>query len=127
MAISFKVGDTFSSYQEFKGRVEEFEKLNFAQFTHRHSRTLEAAVKREPKVVEKANKELVYCNIKLTCVFGGKKHKSEASSVRPNQKEVLTCPDNNSCRPGVKLVFKPHIIQYYTSGLLSVGQWFAVE
>ena len=86
MAISFNVGDTFSSYQEFKGRVEEFEKLNFVQFTHRDSRTLEAAAKRAPKVVEKANKELVYYNIMLTCVLGGKKHKSEASGVRPNQK-----------------------------------------
>ena len=31
MALSFEVGDTFSSYEEFKDRVEEFEKVNFVQ------------------------------------------------------------------------------------------------
>ena len=86
MALSFEVGDAFSSYKEFKDRVEEFEKANFVQFTHRDSRTLTAAAKRAPKVVEKANKELVYYSIFLTCVLGGKRHKCEGSGVRQNQK-----------------------------------------
>ena len=81
----FQVGDTFSSYKEFK----EFERINFVQLIHRDSRTLSAAAKRAPKVVEKANKELLYYTIVLSCVFGGKKHKSEGSGVRPRQKCVL--------------------------------------
>ena len=31
MALPFEVGDTFSSYEEFKDRVGEFEKVNFVQ------------------------------------------------------------------------------------------------
>ena len=91
MAVSFDVGDTFSSYEEFESRIEEFEKLNFVQFTHRDSRTLKSAAKRVPRVVEKANKELVYYSIVLSCVHGGKKHKSEGSGVRPIQKLVYDC------------------------------------
>ena len=86
MAVSFEVGDTFSSYKDLKNRVEEFEKINFVQLAHRDSGTLAAAAKRAPKVVEKANKELVYYSIVLTCVLGGKKHKCEGSGVRPTQK-----------------------------------------
>jgi len=66
MALSFEVGDTFSSYKELKNHVKKFEKINFIQFAHRDSRILAAAAKRAPKVVEKANKELVYCSIVLT-------------------------------------------------------------
>ena len=86
----FQVGDTFSSYKEFKAHLEEFENVNFVQLTHRDSRTLNAACKRTPKIVEKANKELVYYSIVLTCVFGGKKHRSEGAGVRPRQKYVST-------------------------------------
>ena len=41
-----------------------------------------AAAKRAPKVEEKANKELVYYSIVLTCVtLGGKRHKCEGSAM----------------------------------------------
>jgi len=71
----FQVGYTSSSYEEFKKHLEEFERINFVQLVHRDSRTLMAAAKRAPKVMEKANKELLYYTIVLTCVFGGKKQK----------------------------------------------------
>ncbi|XP_065905426.1 uncharacterized protein [Dysidea avara] len=98
MAVSFEVGDTFSSYKDLKNRVEEFEKINFVQLAHRDSGTLAAAAKRAPKVVEKANKELVYYSIVLTCVLGGKKHKCEGSGVRPTQKTI-----KQGCPASVKL------------------------
>jgi len=82
MALYFEVGDTYLSYKELKNHVEEFEKINFIQFAHMESRTLAAAAKRAPKVVGKADKELVYYSIVLTCVLGGKKHKCEGSGVR---------------------------------------------
>ena len=56
----FQVDDTFFSYKEFKSHLKEFENVNFVQLTHRDSRTLNAACKRTAKIVEKANKELVY-------------------------------------------------------------------
>ena len=59
----FQVGDAFSSYEDLKKHVEEFERANFIQLAHRDSRTLTAAAKRAPKVVEKANKELLYYTI----------------------------------------------------------------
>ena len=31
----FQVGDNFSSYDEFKKRLEEFEKINFVQLAHK--------------------------------------------------------------------------------------------
>ena len=72
----FRVGDVFSFYEDLKKHVEEFERENFIQLVHRDSRTLTAAAERAPKVVEKANKDLLYYTIVLTCVFGGKKHKN---------------------------------------------------
>ena len=44
----FQVGDAFSSYEDLKKHVEEFERANFIQLAHRDSRTLTAAAKRAP-------------------------------------------------------------------------------
>ena len=85
----FRVGDVFSSYEDLKKHVEEFEMENFIQLAHRDSRTLTAAAKRAPKVVEKANKDLLYYTIVLTCVFSGKKHKNEGTGARPRQRFVI--------------------------------------
>ena len=47
------IGDSFDSYSELKDRrVREFERANHTQLVHRDSRTLTAATKRAPKVVE---------------------------------------------------------------------------
>ena len=54
-------------------RVKSFEETTYSQLVHRDSLTLKAAAKRVPKKIEKANKELVYYTINLSCVFGGKK------------------------------------------------------
>ena len=67
--MSFSVGDTFSSYNELLGRVKSFEETTYSQLVHRDSWILEAAAKRVPKKVEKANKELVYYTINLTCFW----------------------------------------------------------
>ena len=73
----FSVGETFSSHNELLGRIKSFEETTYSQLVHRDSQTLEAAAKRFPKKVEKANKELVYYTINLTCVFGRKSTKIE--------------------------------------------------
>ena len=84
--MSLSVGDSFDSYSELKNRVREFERVNHTQLVHRDSRTLNAAKKRAPKVVERAKPELLYYSIHLTCVFGGKKYKQESKGVRRRQK-----------------------------------------
>ena len=84
--MSLSVGDSFDSYSELKDCIREFECANHTQLVHRDSRTLTAARKRAPKVVERAKPELVYCSIHLTCMFGGKKYKNESTGVRPSQR-----------------------------------------
>ena len=73
--MSFYGGDTFSLYSELLGRAQDFEETNFTQLVHRNSRTLSAAAKRVSKKIEKANKDLLYYTIHLTCIFGGKNTK----------------------------------------------------
>ena len=80
------VGDTFESYNELKHCIKDFERTNYVQLVHRDSRTLKAAKKRAPKIVERAKPDLMYYTIHLTCSFGGKKYKQEGSSVRPRQR-----------------------------------------
>ena len=69
---SFAVGDTFSSYDDLKKKLAEFEKSHSVQLTQRDSRTLEAAARRVPMRVKNANTALVYYSISFSCVFGGK-------------------------------------------------------
>ena len=71
----FSIGDVFSCFDDLRTKITELEKTNYVQLPHRDSRTLEAARKRAPKKVRKANKELQYFSIHLACCFGGKKYK----------------------------------------------------
>ena len=81
----FMVGERFSSYKQLKEKVEVFEKANSIQFGYRDSRTLEAAKKRVPKRVERANSELKYYSIHLTCMFGGRRFKSKSTGLRKHK------------------------------------------
>ena len=85
--MSLSIGDSLDSYSKsLKDRVREFERANHTQLVHRDSRTLTAAKKRAPKVVERAKPELLYYSIHLTCVSGEKKYKQESTGVRPRQR-----------------------------------------
>ncbi len=84
-AISFAVGDCFSSYKELEEKVKAYEKSRHVQLTHTDSRTLEASMKRVPKRVEGANRDLVYYHVHLTCVFGGKKYVNKSTGKRKVQ------------------------------------------
>ena len=79
------VGERFSTYKQLKEKVELFEKANSIQFGYRDSRTLEGAKKRIPKRVERANSELKYYSIHLTCMFGGRKFKSRSTGLRKHK------------------------------------------
>ena len=88
---NFFVGERFSSYDELKKKLATYEKAKSVQLSHRDSRTLNVARKRVPKRVEAAKQELVYLNITLSCVFGGKKYDNRGSGKRPNQRLALFC------------------------------------
>lgn len=84
-AVSFAVGDCFSSYTSLSENIKQYEVEKCVQLTHRDSRTLEMAKKRVPGRVACANKDLVYYTIHFACVFGGKKYQRKASGKRPHQ------------------------------------------
>ena len=78
---NFKVGDTFSSFDEFEKKVKLFEEKTFVKIWRRDSRTIAAAKKRAPKREFKPEikyQELVYC-----CVQGGRDFKSSSKGERP--------------------------------------------
>ena len=53
--MSFVFSETFASYAQARNKKRCTKRTNVVQLVHRDSRTLEAARKRVPKRVEKAN------------------------------------------------------------------------
>ena len=84
--MTFTIGGTFDSFDELQGRIKEFEVASNVQLTHRDSRTLTATKERVPKRVEKANQNLVYFSIDLTCLFGGKGCQEKGSGLRHHKR-----------------------------------------
>ena len=76
----------FDSFDELQSRIKEFEVASNVQLTHKDSRTLTAEKKRVPKRVEKANQNLVYFSIDLTCLFGGKGYQEKGSGLRHHKR-----------------------------------------
>ena len=80
-AVSFSVGDTFSTYDELKRTVAEYERSSFVQVWKRDARTIDAAKKRIDRVMKP---ELQFYQLKFCCIHGGKKFKSESKGMRSN-------------------------------------------
>ena len=83
-----EIGDKFSSFEDLKSRIATYEKEKSVQLLQRDSRTLEAARKRVPRKVEKANNSLVYYSITFCCAFGGKDYKCKSNRKRVHQRLV---------------------------------------
>ena len=79
-----KVGDSFKSFKDVKQAMKEYETKSLMNYYKRDSRTLSVAQKRVK--IENPNADLVYYEVKYTCIKGGKDYKSKASSQRPNQR-----------------------------------------
>ena len=86
----FTVGDKFSSYDELREKISQYEQSRSVQLNHNDSRTLESARKRVPRKVEKANKALVYHYINFSCVFGGKQYRCKGHGRRPHHRVVIS-------------------------------------
>ena len=82
--VTFEIGESFHSYSDLEAKVKSYEKSRSIQLTD--SRTLEAASKCVPKLVECAKPKLKYYSIHLMCLFGGKKYKNKGSGERTNLK-----------------------------------------
>ena len=76
----------FDSFDELQSRIKEFEVASNVQLTHKDSRTLTAVKKQVPKRVEKANQNLVYFSIDLTCLCGGKGYQEKGSGLRHHKR-----------------------------------------
>ena len=79
-----KVGDTFKSFEDLKRAIEAYEMKNYINYHKRDSRTMVIAQKRVK--IDNPNPDLVYYEVKFTCIKGGKDYKSKTTSQRPNQR-----------------------------------------
>ena len=83
------IGSKFSSFDDLKCFIATYKKERSVHFLQRDLRTLEAARKRIPLKVEKANKSLVYYSIIFCCSFGGKDYKCQSKGKRVHQEFVI--------------------------------------
>ena len=65
----FVGGETFASYTELEKKIKTYEVNKFVQLAHRDLRTLEAAMKRVPKRVEGANKDVCAIIVSIPYVY----------------------------------------------------------
>ena len=86
--MALLVGEVFQSYEELSERIKSYESLHHVQFFHKDSRTLEAAKKRVPKRIEKANSSLMYFSIDLACLFGGKEYTGKGKGARSHKRYI---------------------------------------
>ena len=84
--VSFSLGEKFESFEAVRGKISRYKESHSVQLCRSDSRTLEAAGKRVPLRVEKANRALVYYEINFSCVFGGRQYKRKGSGKRPHQR-----------------------------------------
>lgn len=75
-----KIGDSFSSFDEFKEKLDEFQKFTCTSFFVRDSITVNGCKKKEIK--KEINPTLKYYRIKYSCFKGGKKFKTRGKGVR---------------------------------------------
>lgn len=77
---NFELGETFDTYEELSRKVEVFEKTQYVSLFKADSRSIKAAQNRvgKNKILKP---ELLYAEIKLCCVYGGK-FKSKGTGKR---------------------------------------------
>ena len=82
---SFSPGRQFSSFEELEKAIKAYEEENYTTLYRRSSRTINAARKRAPHrhFVDK----LVYYEMDLACVHGGRKYISKSQK---EEAEVCT-------------------------------------
>ena len=70
-SVNFVLGEKFSSCEQLNSQLKEkitaYQQGNNVQLAYTDSRTLDAAQKRAPKRIQKANEKLHYYSLHLTC------------------------------------------------------------
>ena len=88
----FFVGRKFSSMSELETAKKVYEDSHYFELWKRDVRTLTSAAKRVPKKVAKANQDLKYYSLRLTCKFGGKAVESGKERKRKTKSFRQGCP-----------------------------------
>ena len=78
--VSFSVGDTFQTFEEFESKLEAYKKERFVEFWRRDSRTIAAARKRG--IDRPLKEELRYHELKYCCIHGGQAFKPRGKGNR---------------------------------------------
>ena len=118
LTSTLEIGSKFSSFDDLKCSIATYEKERSVQLLQRDSRTLEAARKRVPRKVEKANKSLVYYSIIFCCSFGGKNYKCQSKGKRVHQMFVIILRFSiNSLFGSLQLKL------YFPNGADATGGW----
>ncbi|XP_065894026.1 uncharacterized protein [Dysidea avara] len=97
-SVNFVLGEKFSSYEQLKEKITAYQQGNNVQLAYTDSRTLDAARKRAPKRIQKANEKLHYYSLHLTCNLGGKPFHSKGSGQRPCHSTI-----KQNCKACIKL------------------------
>ena len=67
-APTFKIGDSFTTFDELERSLKEFESFHYVKFWKREARTVKAAEKRVNRYI---NPRLKYYQLKYACIHGG--------------------------------------------------------
>lgn len=88
-----KVGDTFSSYEEFSKSLAKYKEDVHNEYWIRDARTIENQRKRHPDTVINANELLRYYYLVVACFRGGRKFQSKhENSTRNCSISKQDCP-----------------------------------
>ena len=77
----------FSTFTDLEEAIRMYEDKNFCKLYKRNSRSITSAKRRAPHRL--FNPEIIFTEIKLQCIHGGKAFKSRSTGLRPNQRYVM--------------------------------------
>ena len=83
MAVSFIVGQSFSSYSALEKLVKDYDSSNFVKLSKSDCKKTSASSTQCPD--KSFNNEIIYSQLKYDCSHGGKVYKSRSRGDRPNQ------------------------------------------
>lgn len=98
IASKMKVGDKFTSFEEFQVKLEQYKKEVSNEYWFRDAKTIENQRSHWPKTVENVNNELKYYFIKVCCIKGGRVFQSKNGN---SKRLSMTCKQN--CEAGFVL------------------------
>lgn len=78
-AVTFSIGERFSSYKDLEEKIKLYEVSNYCQLWKRDSRTVEAARKR---LSQHLADDIQYYEVTFGCIHGGRKFKGRGEGKR---------------------------------------------